>query len=632
MKTIFISIILFLIYPVYARAEIERYICTEVKTDIVDDKVQYSIKKENHVEFTLKDCLPENLKVQVKSRNILYQQSRRIVEDGRIEKNDLFAIECNQPFPEDGNLADYKGINFRFYRAKISPLITPEYPLYPTLKQTAEKINLETPHRTFVIFGGLGGASHEFFCYVNEKPSEDRCKYSLDEVLAIHEKNENSVAIKDLAEKYFKRFDYEKAEKAYKKLIKFSKDEGAEGLISLYIATGQYEEAAKVVLALIKKSPYNALLYTSLAEIYLYEREYDKAESLIHKALKLRFERDEYKAYVILGEVYTGEGDHKNAGIYFEKASKLFEKECEDNRLFSGFFNKEGIPAIDCQLQALPYQLKIIYSLTELEDFNRAEKMAKELLVKAKNNPYLYGNLSYIYAGKGAFDKAIEMADKAISLFKRRGIGANIVKGEIYPVVLSVSRNTPAEKAGLQKGDKIINIGDKDLRLFREGKDIIQMLVEYIDKNETVRLTIHSDNSYELSDVELQPEEILKPDASQALAFKALILRIKGNFDEFRKQAFKAYEVNPENKLTQVTMALAIVDNKTEEALEMIDELDKKGNDSLVLLIRPIIYAKAGKIDKAKELYKEIPKELLKTKNALYKGILDEINKSLKGG
>ena len=618
--------------PKKNHSETEKYKCVEVKTDLVDDKIQYSIKKENQAEFTLKDCLPENLKIQVKNKNIIYKQSIRLVEDGRIEKNDLFAVECSKPFPEDGKLSDYEGINFNFYRAKISPLITERYPLYPTLKLTAQKLNLETPHRTFIIFSGFGGSTYEFFCYADQITYQDKCTYSFDEVLDIHTKDKNTVAIKNLAKKYFKRQNYEKAEKAYRKLVELSDNEGYKGLLSLYVATRQYKKAKDLLVAQLKNSPYETLLYTSLARVYLYEREYDKAEVLIHKALKLRFEKGGYEVYGILGEINIIKKNYRNAITYFEKASRLLKKECEDNKLFLGFFNKDAPSEIDCELQTLPYQLKIIYSLTELEEFNIVEKKAKDLLAKVKNNPYLYGHLSYLYASKGEFNRAIEMADKAISLFKRRGIGANIVMGEIYPVVVSVDRNTLAEKAGLEERDRIINIGDKDLRLFREG-NIMQMLIEYINKNEKVKFIIHSENSSELEDVELTPEEILKPEASQALAFKALILRVNGNPDEFEKQALKAYELNPEDSLVQITMALArIDDNKPNEAIEIIEHLDKESNDSLFLLIKPIIYAKAGQMNKAKEFYREIPKELLKTKNALYKSFLNEVNKLLKGG
>ncbi|MDI6865976.1 PDZ domain-containing protein [Thermodesulfovibrio yellowstonii] len=645
MKKFFISVMLLcLVEFAYAQSEIEKYRCIEVRTDLVDDKIQYSIKRENSVEFILKNCLPESLKIHVGDKKFTYEKSKILVEDGRIEKNDLFAFECYQPFFEEDlyhyritNQAEYikylNSRNYRFHLGKITPLITPDYSLYPTLKQTAEKVNLETPHRTFVILNRSGGASHEFFCYIDEshakKPLQDKCLYSFDQVLDIHMKNNDAVAIKALAEKYLKRLDYEKAEKAYKKLMELSNNEDYEGLLSFYITTNQYRKAEEILLKKIDESPYDARLYISLANLYLHKSEYDRAKLFITKALKLGFEEGEYKAYGILGEVYIAERNFKGAILSFKKASELFKKECEQQKLLMDFFKKDT-EIVDCELQALPYELKTIYSLTELEDFIEAEKMAKEILSKKQDNPYIFGHLSFIYAGTGDFEKAIDASDKAISLLKRKGIGANIVMGEIYPVVVSVDRNTPSEKAGLKRGDRIINIRDRDLRLYRESKDIIQMLVDYISSNDTVKLTIHRDNSTDLKKIELKPEEFLKPEASQALAFKAIILRVKGNYPEFENLTTKAYELNPEDKLAEIAMALLKTDTGSfNEALEFLEKAGKDVHGSLILLIRPLVYAKAGQVNKAKELYREIPEELLKTKNTLYRVLLDEIKRVL---
>lgn len=635
-KILILFILLSLLEFAYAQTETEKYSCIEVKTDLENDKIRYSINRENTSEFTLKNCIPENLKIYVKNRTITYAKSRRLIEDGRIEKNDLFAIECYQPLSEDGNLADYEGINLNFYKGKISGLITPEYPLYPTLKQTSEKLNIAVPHRTFIIFNGFGGSSHEFFCYVDgkklEKPTKDNCQYSFDEVLDIHAKNKNTVAISDLAEKYFKRQDYEKAEKAYKKLMEISKNSDYSGLLSIYIATGQYKSAEELLLKRLKDSPFDTLLYISLAKVYLYQKDYAKAKSTIQKALKLKFEAGEYEAHAILGEVYIKERKYQDAIDSFEKASKFFKKECEDkNLMMSHFFNRQETKPIDCSVQTIPYQLKIIYSLTELEDFKRAEKLVIEMLTKTPNDPHIYGHLAYVYAGEGQFDKALEMADKATSLLKRKGIGANIVMGEVYPMIVYVSKNTPAERAGLKKGDKIINLGDNDIRFLRENGDILRTVVDYINKNEKIKFKVYSENSIELKDLEQIPEEFLEKKASEVLAFKALILRIKGETSEFEKQSLKAYELNPEDKLTLTVMGLLKTDKgRYKEAVEILEKLTKYSNDSLILLIKPLIHAKAGEMDKAKEYYREIPEELLKTRNALYKRLLNEIRGELK--
>lgn len=617
MKKIFISVIfLFLLKIAYAQ-DIEKYKCIEVRTDLVSDEILYAAKKENTAEFELKQCLPENLKIQIKQRKITYGQSRRLVEDGKIEKNDLFSIECSQPQTDDTNIFDYQ-IEHRYYRGKISPLISPDYPLYPTIKQVSENLNLDMPQRTFIILNRNGSASYEFFCYADKKLSQDKCSYTFDEILNIHAKEQNTVAISNLAEKYLKKLDYEKAEKAYKKLVELSDDSGYEGLLNIYMIKKDYKKAENLLSKRLKDSPFDTSLYIPLAKVYLYQKEYKKAKSIIQQALKLRFENGLYEIYGILGEIYIAEKNYDDAVLSFDKASKLLKKECEDKSLVNSFLNREALPPNDCEIQTVSYQLKTMYSLTELEKYDKAEKLGKELLAKIKDNPGVYGHLAFLYAGKGEFDKAI-------SLLKRRGIGANIVKGEIYPIIVSIDRNTAAEKSGLKRGDKIINIGNKDLRLFREGGDIIQMLVNYINTNETVKLTIHRENSVDLKDVELKPGEFTKPEASEPLAFKALILKVAGKRAEFEKESLKAFELNPEDKLAQTVMTLLNSDRgRHDEAIKILEKASKDSNDSLVMLIKPIVYAKAGKINQAKEFYKEIPEELLKTKNALYKRLLDE--------
>lgn len=646
MKRIFIFLILlFLLKFAHAQSEVEKYKCIEVKTDLVGDKVQYSIKKENSVEFALKNCLPQNLDILVEGKKITYEKSKRLVEDGRIEKNDLFSVECYEPFFEEDlyyyritNQVEYfkyiKSRNHRFHFGKISPLITPDYPLYPTIKQTAERVSLKIPHRVFVIMNFSGGASHEFFCYLDgEKINtqlKDKCVYPFEQVLDIHIKNNNYEAIKALAEKYFKRLDYEKAENTYRKLMELSKGEDYEGLLSFYMATQKYTKAEELLLKKIDESPFDARLYILIADLYLRKGEYYKAKLFINKAFKLRIQEEEYKAYGILGEIHIAEGNFKGAILSLKRASELFKEKCEQQKLLTDFFRKDNEP-IDCELQALPYDLKIIYSLTGLGDFQEAEKMAKELLSKKQDNPYVFAYLSSIYAGMGEFEKAIDASDKAISLFKKGGIGANIVMGEIYPLVVSVYRNTPAEKAGLKRGDKIINIGDKDLRLYRDRENIMKMLFNYVGSNEELKLKIHRDNSSKLKELKLRKSEFLDSESSQVLAFRAILSRAMGNRAEFTSFAKKAYELNPNDKLSQITMALLKADTgNAKGALKLLEITEDAHNRTLPMLIKTLVYAKTGKINKAREIYSEIPQDIFQTRNILYRKFLAEIEGIIK--
>jgi len=54
-----------------------------------------------------------------------------VIEDGRIEKNDLFAYICYQPEVLAGGDVNPEEVQFKFYRGKISPVISPDYPLLP---------------------------------------------------------------------------------------------------------------------------------------------------------------------------------------------------------------------------------------------------------------------------------------------------------------------------------------------------------------------------------------------------------------------------------------------------------------------------------------------------------------------
>lgn len=615
-----------------AKAE-ERYSCIEIKTDLEGDKLQYSINKENIAEFEIKDCTPQNIKISIKNMNITYDKSERLIENGQIERNDLFSFALYYPVQsqQDSSLLSEKDLYLNFYIGRITSIINPAYPLYPTLKQTAERLKMETPHRVFIIFSRTGSANHEFFCYeqsASQKPSQDSCQYSFEQVLELHAENKNTVALGELAEKYLKRLDYDRVEKIYKKLFEISDRKDTSQLINFYFATRQYDKAKEILLKELEDFPYEPSTYLNLAELYLNEKDFDNAESFAQKALKFRFDDGRYKAYKVFGEVSLARREFKDAIQHFLQTLEYLRKECEMRSIFEQYLRRQDINTGYCDTLALPYQLKIIHALIELEEFDRAEKLLNGLLTKNHDEPFIYGHLAYLYAGKGKFNRALQMTDRAESLLKQRGIGAEFTMGEVYPVIVSVSKNSPASRVGLKRGDRVINIDGRDLRLFREEGDILNMLIDYLNQNDRVRLTIHSENSTELKDVEIVPEKLLKTQASQVLALKALILRAERDHRGFERLSSKAYELNPEDRLVLAVRALALADKKRyDEAVKIIEELERSGRDSFTLLIKPLVYAKSGKMEKARRYYREIPEELLKTKNALYKNLLVEIRK-----
>ncbi|MCX8160787.1 MAG: PDZ domain-containing protein [Candidatus Saccharicenans sp.] len=527
---------------------VQKYRGFEVKTGLLNDQVQYSLLKENFVEFTINgDCQLESVRIMVGGQEFRYGKAEKVIEDGRIEKNDLFAYICYQPEVLNDSQASPEEVQFKFYRGKISPVINPEYPLYATLKLSAERQGINLPHRTFVVLNGLGTASHEFFCYLEGTgkaiPEADSCAVPFEQVLETHYRNSNAVALMDLGDKYARRLDYEKAEKSYLKALALPGQDDHGRLVEIYLDSGQAARARQYLQGLLKRSPMDFNLRLLLAQVYLYEKAYDNAIEEAEASLKLPAERGRYQSYAISGRAQLGKRNFVEAIKALGRAAVLAEKECQESReLWDKFFRQEQEQqASDCRLARLPYEQLIVYALLNLEEYERAERGAEALVKVSASDPYNYGWLAFATAALGKFDKALEQADRCLAFFRRKGIGAAIARGEIYPQVISVQKGTPADRAGLNRGDRIIAVNGQDLRFFREQEEPDQALARLVRKEERVKLTVHPPGSAELKVVEVGSEEFLSEQAGPVVRLKELIEKSKSRVDPaaFRKLLYE---------------------------------------------------------------------------------------------
>ncbi|MGQ9802190.1 MAG: PDZ domain-containing protein [Candidatus Saccharicenans sp.] len=536
------------------KSPVQKYRGVEIKTDLVDGKVQYRLVEGNSVEFVLNEkCQVEGLKLRIDGKDFGYRQSERVVEDGRIEKNDLFAYILYGAEAGKDNQIDLQELEFKFYRGKISPLVDDDYPLYPTLKLTADRLGLKLPHRTFVVLSGFGGASYEFFCYLEdmgpapEAGGPDPCLLSFDQVLEIHHKNQNVSALMDLGGKYARRLDYEKAEQAYLKALSLPEARDYEPLISLYVTTRQTAKAKKFLLAALDRSPMNYDLYLALAGVYFFDGDYEKALTAARTGQKLNPERGLYKSYALVGQAYLKQQNFVEAIKAFSRAAVLVEKDCQDNKLFSRqFFNQpeDEVNKYDCRISRIPYEQSIIYALIALKEYERASQGAEALLKILPRSPEVYGWLAFIEAGRGQNAKALEMAESCLSLLGRKGIGASISQGEIYPEIVAVQKETPADRDGLKVGDKIIAVNGQDVRLHREEEEPTQAVVKFLRTGEKVTFLVHRPGSCELKEIEVKPEELWPEQAVSIMKFKELVASSKRRIDpvSLRKLLDEFYE------------------------------------------------------------------------------------------
>ncbi len=135
-------------------------------------------------------------------------------------------------------------------------------------------------------------------------------------------------------------------------------------------------------------------------------------------------------------------------------------------------------------------------------------------------NPFFYDWLGLVKAARGENGKALEMAEKSLSLFKKKGIVASISEGEIYPLIVAVQNGIPAERAGLKIGDRVVVVNGQDVRHSPEQEDPTQMVVRIVKAQEKAKLIIYRPGSLELKKVEVQVEEYWPEEAGPVLKLK----------------------------------------------------------------------------------------------------------------
>ena len=103
----------------------------------------------------------------------------------------------------------------------------------------------------------------------------------------------------------------------------------ASNLAAIKSRQGKLDEAISDLSELIKKFPYEPILFNNRADYYMQKGEFKKALRDANEALKIK---DSYiSAYATRGEIYFKMGNRKKAGKDFSKAIELGSK---DSKIF----------------------------------------------------------------------------------------------------------------------------------------------------------------------------------------------------------------------------------------------------------------------------------------------------------
>ena len=310
------------------------------------------------------------------------------------------------------------------------------------------------------------------------------------------------------------------------------------------LKAGRLNEAIAAAKMVIQLKPESDSAYNVLAQAYGKKKQYAEAIEAYKGAIK--FNPKAAQHYSDLGELFFDKGDYKDAVTYLKEALEL----------------------------------------------------------APKNLAYLW-KLSGAYYLQGRYEDALDVVNRMIPQMTFVGIGARIQIMDNYPTVYSVLGSGPAERAGVKKGDRILEIDGKPVNGWKVD-DVVSSLRG--QEGTSVTLTIKRDDKVKPFEATIKRETITPKEATAAFAYRSLIKRQLGEKTEALKDAEQARRLDSSDKWAQLVLGAARLDqSRYDEAVGLLSEVK---DNTQARILEATAYAKKGDYQKAIDIYTSIEEGL----------------------
>jgi len=277
---------------------------------------------------------------------------------------------------------------------------------------------------------------------------------------------------------------------------------------------------------------------------------------------------------------------------YHELAVRHYERAIKYDPKDPTYYNGWGVLLIDSENYA-----------------GAVEQFKKAVSLKPNNRTYL-SNLAGAFYRQGKYDEALNTVDKTVLLMSFAGIGADLQIVEIYPVVTTVDDPSPAKKAGIKAGDKIIKIDGKTIKGWKLN-DVISDIKG--QEGTSVVFLIERKDTKNPLEIAVIRENIIQEEASPVFGIRSLILRYIGKKQESLKDAKQAYSLDSSGKWAQVAIGAAYLDQgQYDEAVNLLSQVKESTH---ARILEATAYAKKGDFKKTINIYFSISEEKLSQKN-----------------
>lgn len=345
-------------------------------------------------------------------------------------------------------------------------------------------------------------------------------------------------------------------------------------LVDAYSKTGQKERAVETLKRYVTIDiPNNSNGFARLAGLYYDNEQHDEAITAGKRAIELK--PDNAVAYHNLGTSY---GIKKQ----YNEAMKALKKAIEIDPKMSVAYDWMG------------------RFLMENNAYNEAVEAYKKGIEAAPSEPNLRKALAVAYYRMGRYDDAITTIDKTIELQTiPGGLGISFDVKNGSPVVKGVANNGPAKKAGIQVGDKIMEIDGKSTEGWNIEK-VVQSIKGAVGTQ--VILTIErKDNKIKKT---VAREKIVPEVAASSAGIRSLIYRHKKDIDKAFIDAEMASTLNPSDDWARLSLGAAYLDRgQYDESVKLLSQIKYS---STARLLEATTFAKQGKMKLAVNFYSSI--------------------------
>ena len=295
-------------------------------------------------------------------------------------------------------------------------------------------------------------------------------------------------------------------------------------LAQCYNELNQYNNAVFYYQKIIAWGYGDTHTFRFLAQSYNKLNQYNNAIKAGTRAIELDFSND--YAHFELAYAFFKTKQYKNAVKAYKKAIELDPKVPNYYSRWGALLGNSGDYA------------------------GAAEQYEKAVSLEPNNLKYRSG-VYLAYYEQGRYDDALDVVDKTVPLMIFAGIGADLQIVENYPVVTTVFDPSPAKKAGIKAGDKIIKVDGKTIKGWKLN-DVISDIKG--QEGTSVVFLIARKNTKNPLEIAVIRENIIQEEASPVFGIRSLILRYIGKKQESIKDAKQAYFLDSSGKWAQVCL------------------------------------------------------------------------------